>query len=138
MVNKDVLNVRLAKLNAYLSDLYEVRQKTKEEFLGDKIIRGYVERTLQLAIEICLDIAHHIISDNGWEEPESNRETFTILARHHVIHSDDIDELAKMAGFRNILVHNYIEIDPEKVYECLQYGLEDIAGFGKSIKEKYF
>ncbi|NLC68865.1 MAG: DUF86 domain-containing protein [Clostridiaceae bacterium] len=67
MVEKSVLLKRLAALEEYTTDL--------EEFRPDKAIRRYVERTLHMATEGCIDIANHIISYEGFREPEDNKDS---------------------------------------------------------------
>lgn len=79
MTDPEPVRARLALLAEYLGDLEAVQDASLEQFVADKKLRRYVERTLQLAVECCLDIGHHIISDRGLREPEDNRDVFRVL-----------------------------------------------------------
>lgn len=66
MVEPETIVRRLTVLEEYCSDLDEARQTISwENFSHDKVVRRYVERTLHMAVEACLDIANHIISYEG-------------------------------------------------------------------------
>ena len=71
MVNPDLIKNKLAQLAGYLTDLMEAQRYTQEQFMKDKMIQRYIERTLHLAIECCLDIGSHIIADQNWREPKA-------------------------------------------------------------------
>ncbi len=73
--------------------------------------RSAVERNFQLAIECAIDIGEIIISKEGLERPEDYRSVFRILGRHEIIPEEFAEEFAFSAGFRNILVHIYEEVD---------------------------
>ncbi|MFO7982658.1 MAG: DUF86 domain-containing protein, partial [Desulfuromonadales bacterium] len=82
-------------------------------------IHGTAERNLHLTIECMLDIGNHVISDRGYPKPESYADIFRILADRDVIPRDLCEELVGMAAFRNLLVHDYLRLDREKVYHIL-------------------
>jgi len=66
-----------------------------------------VLHNLQLAIQACVDIGSHIISDEGWGVAGSFSEIFYILQQKEVISHALADKMVAMVGFRNILVHEY-------------------------------
>lgn len=138
MVEKEVILRRLVLLEEYLRDLEDVgKTATWEQFSADKVIRRYVERTLHMAIEACLDMTNHIISYEGLREPRTNRDSFDILREHGLLEADLSEKLKKMAQFRNVIVHDYIRLQPEIVYAVLTKHLIDISAFGKTIKQAY-
>lgn len=134
MVNVDLLKNKLAQLADYFADLLELQGITLDEFHLDKRNRRYVERTLHLAIECCLDIGSHIIADNGWREPIGNKDIFTVLGENGLLAQDLLPKLQKMAQFRNLLVHDYARIDPEIVYTILQKELSDIQEYIRAVE----
>lgn len=71
------------------------------------------------AIEGAASVAHHIVVSQAWQAPESNADAFRVLASHDVIATDLADALAKAAGFPNILVHQYAEVDDGAVVTYL-------------------
>lgn len=138
MVEQNVILRILTSLEEYLRDLEEV-QKTKslQDFLSDKVTRRYTERTLQIAMEACLDIANHIISYEGFREPMDNKDAFQVLAETGVISPDLAERLKKMAQFRNIVVHDYLRINPEIVFAIVQKNIPDITAFTKIIAKNF-
>lgn len=74
MVNQEIITRLFSLLNRYLGELKAERQITWGDFSKDVKIKRFVERTLQMAIEVCFDAGNHIISDEGWPEAETNRE----------------------------------------------------------------
>ena len=138
MIEKNILERRLRALEEYLRDLEETSNKINwNSFVEDKIIRRYVERTLQMAVEACLDIANHIISYEGYREPVDNKDTFSVLAENNIIYENLSENLKRMAKFRNIVVHDYLSVDPEIVYSILNKHLADISTFANTVKNSF-
>lgn len=138
MVEQDVILKRLVLLDEYLSDLTEASKNvTWEEFNTDKIIRRYIERTLHMAIEACLDIGNHIISYEGYREPKDNKDTFEVMSEEGILKSQQVGNLKRMAQFRNVIVHDYIRVQPEIVYGILMKHLDDISEYVNEIRKKY-
>lgn len=90
---------------------------------------------IQLAIQGCIDIGSHIISDEDWEQPEDLTGIFTVLRDREVITNEMAKVMASIVGFRNIIVHEYCSIDMEKVYDVLRSNLEDIERFCLEIAD---
>ncbi|MGI5859262.1 MAG: type VII toxin-antitoxin system HepT family RNase toxin [Tepidanaerobacteraceae bacterium] len=128
---------RLTFLEEYCSDLDEARQNINREKFQDKVVRRYIERTLHMAIEACLDIANHIVSYEGYREPVDNKDIFQVLFEQKILDERLTENLKKMAQFRNVIVHDYIRIQPEIVYAILQKNLGDILEFANLIKERF-
>lgn len=120
MVKKTILAARLERLRLYLKTLREVEKFELDRFTSDPFIHGTAERYLHLSIECLLDIGNHIIADRGYRKPESYAEVFDILAEEKVISRELLQELAGMAAFRNVLVHDYLKLDLEKVHHFVR------------------
>ena len=67
--------------------------------------------------------------------PADNRELFELLAAHKVLPVRLSRKLTPMAGFRNLLVHEYLEIDRHHVYDTLKNDLGDFERFIKAISK---
>jgi len=131
LVNRAILELRLERLREYLSILESVLQYDVTRFTADPFIYGTAERNLHLAIECLLDIGNHIISDSGYPKPETYADIFRILRDREVISPSLLQELEGMAGFRNLLVHDYLRIDREKVYGILKEKLPSMKRLGE-------
>ncbi|NLU04642.1 MAG: DUF86 domain-containing protein [Methanothermobacter sp.] len=132
---KNEISSKLERLGEYLKILRGYQSHTLEDLKYDVTLRGAVERYLEVSIESCLDIGEMIISQERARKPETYREVIEILGEIGVLPEDFVDKFAPAAGFRNILVHMYAEIDIEKVYGYLQNNLDDINNFARFIAE---
>jgi hypothetical protein len=81
---------------------------------------AFFERTLQIMIETCADIAGHLISYGGMRAPKSYADAFTVLSENGVLTDALLDSLVGMVKFRNVVVHQYDEVDAEVVIAILQ------------------
>lgn len=133
MVDREIVECLLGLLEEYIDDLESVKGISFKEYKSAKQVRRFVERTLQIAIEACLDIGWHIISDEGLPEAENNREVFAVLADSKVIDMEIVSTLQNMASFRNLIVHDYAKIDDEIVYGILKKRIGDFRKFSKMI-----
>ena len=95
-----------------------------------------MEHTLQVAIQAALDVASHIVSDERLGEPQTNRDLFDLLARAAWIDTRLAEPLKNMAGFRNILVHGYADVDLGVVRSVLELHLDDLATFVAAIRPR--
>ncbi|MBS3949255.1 MAG: DUF86 domain-containing protein [Peptococcaceae bacterium] len=135
MVEKAVVTRLLVQLEEYLRDLDEVKLRySLQDYKENKIIRRYTERTLQVAIEACLDLASHIISYSGFREPLDNKDCFQVLLENKLIPVELAEILKRMAQFRNVVVHDYIRINPEIVYSIVQENIPDIVSFAQMVE----
>ena len=67
------------------------------------------------AIECCVDVGQHLCAVHGWGPPATNADTFRILAAHEVLDHDIAERMARASGFRNVLVHEYVEVREDLV-----------------------
>ena len=125
---------RLEKLKNCLQKLKAVASKPIDEFLKDDYLRDIVERNLEVAAQCCIDIANRIISIEGIEKPQDYYGAIVKLGQKGVFPIDFAKKLAPIAGFRNILVHNYLDIDWNEVYSHLKK-LDDFYEFMKYVQK---
>jgi len=130
------IQTRFKEIEARLRFLQEAANSKQEEFLTDHRLSASAERDLEIAIQACLDIADHLIAKLGLELPKKDRkETFAILARNGIISQELVKNLTAMAGQRNILIHEYLEVEREKVYQTIKENLGDIVAFVQAIQK---
>ena len=96
-------------------------------------LRSAVERNFQLAIESAIDIGEIIIAKEGFERPEDYRTVFLTLGTKGIIPVDFAEDFSKAAGFRNVLVHIYEDIDMNILYTFLTERLEDFDEFARHV-----
>lgn len=129
MVDKTLILKKLAELEQYMLQINEFSDITTVEYSSDWKTQRIVDRTLQMMIETCLDIAGHIISDEEYRVPESYADMFNVLQENAIIPETLREGLNKMAKFRNIVVHHYDKIDPNIVITILRKNLGDFNRF---------
>jgi uncharacterized protein YutE (UPF0331/DUF86 family) len=96
---------------------------------ADAMLCAAVERWLQLSVEACVDVASHIVSVEEWTPPANSRDTFSTLGRHGVIPADLARRLGGAVGLRNLLVHDYVEVDLDQVAAVVREDLDDLRAF---------
>ncbi len=133
MVDIDVVRRILSSLNESLEQLKTKKNISLNEYKNNRDIQAIVERRLETAIQACIDIGNHIVSQENLGSPSNYGEIFSILIEKGVIDDNLGENLIKMAGFRNVLIHEYKDIIIEKVYDILQNRLSDFYSFAQII-----
>jgi uncharacterized protein YutE (UPF0331/DUF86 family) len=134
MTDPALVAKKLAAIETALADLRRLAQPDRVS--SDLLQRRFVEHTLQIAIQAALDVASHMVSDNRLGEPRTNREVFALLALGGWLDSGLHDSLSRMAGFRNVLVHGYDDVDLEVVRDVLNHRLGDLDAFVTAIRRR--
>jgi len=129
MVDKEVIESLCISIRGSLKELSDAQDIDWNKFVKDNRSRRFVERLLQIAIEEMIDIGHHIISDEGFREPQSYRDVFKVLTENGILSEDDLPKYEKIASFRNILVHHYEKIDDSIVYGIFKNNLKDLEEY---------
>ncbi|MBU1121928.1 MAG: DUF86 domain-containing protein [Candidatus Omnitrophota bacterium] len=133
MVNQAVIIAKMDNIRRNLGRLKEKQGITLENFSKDRDAQDIVLLNLQAAIQGCIDISSHIISDNNWGVPGSLGGLFETLYEEKVISEQICKIMRGMVGFRNLIVHEYAGVDMEKVYDIYIHRLGDINSFLKEI-----
>lgn len=127
MVRAEVVRRRLNKLDEYLAILSGLQRYSYDDFMGSPERYGSTERFLHLAIELVNDLGNHVIADDGLGMVETYADIPRLLAANGYIDEALADKWIGMVGFRNILVHNYLDIDRGIVYRVLRDQLDDFV-----------
>jgi uncharacterized protein YutE (UPF0331/DUF86 family) len=133
VVDRDLALRKIADIDQSFQQLAEYQGIDLDSYRSDWKIQRIVERTLHLMIEACMDLADHIVADRKLRVPDTGGATFEILAEAGLIDSDLSKALARMVGFRNILVHDYARLEPAIVLRVLKTDTGDIRRFRDAI-----
>ena len=134
MTDPALVGKKLALIESCLSDLQ--RLANRDTLQTDIREQRFVEHTLQVAIQAALDVASHIVSDRRLGEPGTNRELFDLLLRDDWIDAALAGTLRNMAGFRNVLVHGYDDVDVGVVRDMLDHHLGDLEAFVAAVRQR--
>jgi uncharacterized protein YutE (UPF0331/DUF86 family) len=133
VVDKTLILRKLAELEEYLGQVKEYATMTTDRYSKDWKSQRVVERTFQMMIETCADIAGHIISDKGYRVPATYADTFKVLHENGLLNKELFETMEKMAKFRNIIVHHYDKVDAEVVAGILKKDLKDFSAYKDAI-----
>ena len=134
MTDPELVAKKLAAIETAVQQLRTIARP--EKLANDIREQRFVEHTLQIAIQAALDVASHIVSDLRLGEPESNRELFELLWKNGWIDEDLQRTVSEMAGFRNLLVHGYAEVDIEIVRDVVEHRLDDLLQYVNSVRRR--
>jgi uncharacterized protein YutE (UPF0331/DUF86 family) len=133
LVDRTLILRKIADLDTYLGQVREFSGIALDDYRAAWKTQRIVERTLQMMIETCVDIASHIVSDRGMRTPASYADTFKVLSENAVIDLGLHADLDRMAKFRNVVVHPYEAVDAEIVLAILRKHLGDFERYRDAI-----
>lgn len=131
MVDTERVDRLLSRISDDLRELTGYRSRG-EDLLTDRTALAATKYYLITAIEGCVRVAQHLIVAEGWPVPESNADAVRQLGTQHVLPGDLAAAVARSVGFRNLLVHEYAEIDDRRVLAHLDR-LDDLQQFVRSV-----
>ena len=133
MVDEQLILRKLSDLQEYLDQIQEFGGITVRQYGTDWKAQRIIERTLQMMIECCIDVAGHIISEKAFRTPTAYTEMFGILHENGLIEASLLSALQKMARCRNLIVHRYDRIDAEIIVGILKKNLGDFIRFQDAV-----
>jgi len=116
VVNLSLLRRKLGQIEEHIKRIKVLPEVSYEEFTKNTIVQDVFFFNITQAIQKCIDIAVHIVSDEGWGIPSTQAEALEILHNKGVISKDMLEKLVKMVGFRNRIIHEYEKLNFEIVY----------------------
>lgn len=127
--DRELLEAKADLAEQHFRELDAIQAEGIEAFR--KSMRSYLAANFALmaSIEAALDVASHLIAENGWRRPSTYAEAFTVLCEEGLLGEDLRDRLAAMARFRNLLVHQYAAVSRERVWTILQGDRHDVRRF---------
>jgi uncharacterized protein YutE (UPF0331/DUF86 family) len=125
MVDPDTLASILNNLRGYMEKLAILAALSEGAFLQDFTNVESTKHLLQVSIECCLDVAHHIVADEGYRTPADYYDTFVVLNENGILPGTFMPTLRQMVSFRNRVVHLYWDVDDATVYRILREKLGD-------------
>ncbi len=132
-MNRDVINRKLESLRRCIARIESKRPIRPEVLRVNYDLQDIMALNLERAVQICVDIAAHVISQTELPVPSTMGEGFACLAELGVIPPQVATSLQKAVAFRNILVHNYTNINWDIVANILTSHLTDFVQFAQAI-----
>ena len=126
---------KLQKLQDFIDKLEELKKVSYEQFIDISIYPDATMRNLQVGVEVIIDIGTHILSEIFQVKVSEYKEVIIKLGEAKIVPEQFAKENIPMAKFRNLLVHEYGDIDIAKVYEYLQKAPDIFRQFAKYYVE---
>ena len=101
---------------------------------SDVVMQRFTEHSLQVAIQAALDVASRVVSEERLGEARTNHELFDLLARGSWIPTTMVPVMRAMVGFRNVVVHEYDDVDLGVVRDVVENHLDDLLAFADAIR----
>lgn len=137
MVNKNMIISRVEQIDKHVEKLASYVSLTYEQFLNDSIAEDVVEYNLFQIVNHIVDVVEHIVVDEDYGLPSTSYEAIQIFFDKEVIDKTDLKLLKEMIGFRNVVGHEYININKEIVYNILKSNLSDIKRIVSKIVQRF-
>jgi uncharacterized protein YutE (UPF0331/DUF86 family) len=128
----DVVEARLRELSRRLDRVAAHKPRSLKQLADDEDLQDILSRNLELAIQACVDVAAHLCGAYG-VVPATAGDAFEVLAKRGVISRPLAARLKRAVGFRNVLVHEYVEVDWRIVLRVIRADTRDLAAFGKTM-----
>jgi uncharacterized protein YutE (UPF0331/DUF86 family) len=132
-MDKEVVSAKLESLRRCIQRIKEKTPSTAAALFEDNDLQDIICVNIERAVQLCVDMASHIIAESETPAPDTMAESFEKLRSLDLISSDLAARMRKAVGFRNIAVHAYQEINWKMVYSIISTRMEDFVEFGKAI-----
>ena len=132
-MDPDIILSKIDSLRRCVTRLEVKRPPNVEILKNDEDLQDILTINLEKSVQICVDIASHILAESDSSLPATMSETFLILSDTGIIDRELSERMQKAVGFRNIAVHEYDKIDWEIVYSILTRHLDDFKHFASAI-----
>lgn len=132
LVDRELIAIKLQELERYVSQLKKHRGIITDSLENDLDKAWTIQHGLQISIQVVLDTGNHLLAAEGISVKEY-AEIFPQLAQLQVIPKDYAASVKGMAGLRNILVHEYSELDMDIIVDVVNNHLDDFSLFANYV-----
>ena len=136
-MNSIVIKTKLESLRKCLDRIETKKPETLDDLLQDIDIQDIIALNLERSVQLCVDIANHILSSLDDAPAMSMAESFERLSENEIISVELAGNLRRAVGFRNLSVHAYDKIDWSLVWTNFESDLNDLINFVEIIETKY-
>ena len=132
-MDRELIHDKLASLRRCIQRVEQWRPVTASALANDADAQDILSLNLTRAVQLCVDIAAHIIADRKQEPPATMAGSFEQLAEQGILTEELAARLRSAVGFRNIAVHEYQAINWDIVFAIVHDRLGDFKAFARAI-----
>jgi len=135
MLNKEFLQRKVKLIQEDLVKLEPLLHRSFADVTSDDLAYSALERWLERIVTRAIDINRHIISElgKGTEKVRSYQDTYLALSTLGVYSEEFAKQIAPSAGLRNVLVHEYDDVDKKLIYESINDAVSQYTEYCASI-----
>ena len=127
------LRAKLRRIRELLDDLSELGDLDVTRLRTDRLVTLAAERVLTLVVDLAFAINSHVAVSVLQRAPDSYAESFLLAAEAKMISSELAEALVPSAGMRNVLVHNYLDVDYQKVATAIPLAIEQYGEYVRQV-----
>lgn len=135
MVDKDILWSKISSMQMHVDRVKAKRDVDLSQFLQDIDRQESMLFNLQMAVQNCIDLAAHIVAEEGLGVAGSTNELFYLLEEQGHIGQELTEKMIRAVGFRNLIVHEYGKLDLEVVFRVSHEDVEDLERFCRELSD---
>lgn len=132
-LDKELINLRIDVIERNLTEINEITSEGYDSFKVSYRDELAAKQALLESIEACIDISNHIIATQGFRRPNDYKDIFLIMREQDILNKTLSLKLQEMAKFRNVLVHRYINLETERIFNLMENEIDDFKEFIKQI-----
>ena len=137
IVDRDILWAKISFMHRHVDRIKAKSDVALQEFMQDLDRQESVLFNLQMAVQNCIDLAAHIVAEQGLGVAGSTNELFYLLEEQGYISQQLTEKMVQAVGFRNLVAHEYGKLDLEIVFRVCQENVEDLEEFSRTIGERF-
>ena len=137
MVDHDLILAKAGLIRRHLKRVSDKASVDLKKYLKDLDLQDLISFNLHLAIENCIDLAAHVISEEGLGVPGSASEMFYLLEENNYLSPELTEKMIKAVGLRNLIVHEYGKIELKRLFEIVHKDTQDLKEYTVSILTRF-
>lgn len=127
---------KLESLRRCISRIDEKKPARVELLIDDPDVQDILVLNLTRAVQLCVDIGSHMISESDETAPKTMGDVFETLQKLNLVSAKTCQQMKKAVGFRNVAIHNYAAINWEIVYAICENSLDDFRVFAQEVSRR--
>lgn len=135
MIDSKLIEKKLRRIEEFLKEMESVSIASITEFKRNIIVKRFIERDIELAIQEMVDICKHLVAALNLSEPETYSHCFELLADNRIIKNENLPIYISMIRYRNRLIHAYEGVDDEHTFNIYLKRLPDFRIFISEMRE---
>jgi len=132
-MDRELIEEKIESLRRCVRRIQDKRAETVEQLENDWDTQDILSVNLTRAVQLCVDIAAHLLSETDRPSPETMAEAFEHLQEMGVLDAPLAKRLQGAVGFRNVAIHAYRSIDWAIVHSITHERLDDFRAFARAV-----